>query len=127
MTESDYEISLLQQLNRFLSELTDKTQALNPNHPFCQWLKTTGDAASMQPTDYEVLSHQVVALFTHYAEITPLFPRDILYFLGGDCLHFMPDEEIAAYQDLDEMRFEAQTQQKRFDWEQAKQSLKKLQ
>jgi hypothetical protein len=36
--------------------------------------------------------------------MTPLFPRDVLYLLGGECLHYMPDEEISAYQELDELR-----------------------
>jgi hypothetical protein len=127
MTQSDYEIYLLQQLNGFLAELNHKTQELNEDHPFALWLQRTSAVAKAGPADYGTLRQQVLALFTHYTDMAPLFPRDILYFLGGECLHFMPDEEITAYQALDEMRFEAESQQKRFDWEQSKQSLKNLQ
>ncbi len=49
----------------------------------------------------------VSRLFTHYPDFAPLFPRDLLWFLGGECLHFMPDEEIERYHRLDEMRREA--------------------
>ena len=127
MNQSDYEIRLLQQLSGFLTQTRDMTLGLNTSHPFSEWLSKTSEVSNSQPTDYDALTQQVIALFTHYADMAPLFPRDVLYFLGGDCLHFMPDEEIAAYQALDEMRFEAQSQQKLFDWEQAKESLKKLQ
>lgn len=49
----------------------------------------------------------VSRLFTTYPDFAPTFPRDLLWFLGGECLHYMPDEEITAYQKLDEMRSEA--------------------
>ena len=125
MKQSDNETRLFQQLNGFLEEVTFKTEGLHPDHPFKAWLVSTSAACGHK--NYDAVSQQIVALFTHYADMTPLFPRDVLYLVGGDCLHFMPDEEIAAYQALDEMRFEAQMQQKFFDWEQAKESLKKLQ
>ena len=125
MDQSEYEFRLLQQLKGFLDGVTSKTQNLQADHPFNEWLHKTSEACEQR--DQDAIVQQVLALFTHYAEMTPLFPRDVLYFLGGECLHYMPDEEIAAYQALDEMRFEAQAQQKPFDWEQAKESLKKLQ
>jgi hypothetical protein len=127
MNQSDYEIRLLHQLTGFLAELTTKAQGLHSEHPFMDWLLKTSATCEQRPIDYNLVTQQVIALFTHYTDMAPLFPRDVLYFLGGDCLHFMPDEEIAAYQALDEMRFEALAQRKTFDWEHAKESLKKLQ
>jgi hypothetical protein len=35
--------------------------------------------------------------------ITPSISRDLLWFFGGDCLHFMGDDELALYQQLDEL------------------------
>lgn len=52
-----------------------------------------------------------------YPHITPLIPRDLFWFFGGDCLHFMPDEEIANYQLLDERRFAAEEQGLPFHFE----------
>ena len=49
----------------------------------------------------------VSRLFSTYPDFAPSFPRDLLWFFGGDCLHFMPDPEIAVYQQLDDMRAEA--------------------
>lgn len=52
-----------------------------------------------------------------YPHITPLIPRDLFWYFGGDCLHFMPDDEIANYQLLDERRFEAEEQGQEFHFE----------
>ncbi|GAB3276929.1 PA2817 family protein [Parahaliea aestuarii] len=46
-------------------------------------------------------------LFTAYPEFAPTVPRELLWFLGGECLHYLTDEEIAGYQQVDEARDEA--------------------
>ncbi len=51
-----------------------------------------------------------------YSDLTPLLPRDLLWFFSGDCLHYMPDDEINQFQQLDEMRFEAESSGKSFDY-----------
>lgn len=52
-----------------------------------------------------------------YPLLAPQVPRDLFWLFGGDCLHFMPDEEIALYQQLDELRFEAENDNTVFDYE----------
>jgi hypothetical protein len=49
----------------------------------------------------------VMRLFSHHPEFAPTFPRSLLWFLGGDCLHVMTDEEVATFQALDEERLAA--------------------
>ncbi|MGD8175335.1 PA2817 family protein [Marinimicrobium sp. ARAG 43.8] len=51
-----------------------------------------------------------------YGQLMPLLHRDLLWYFGGDCLHFMPDEEIANYQILDERRHEAQAEGREFSY-----------
>ena len=55
--------------------------------------------------------------------IAHLIPRDLLWYFGGDCLHFMPDDEIAQYQLLDEHRADVEARGEVFDWQQARQLL----
>jgi hypothetical protein len=50
-----------------------------------------------------------------------MVPRDLLWFFGGDCLHYMPDEEIGLFQELDERRHQAELDGAPFDWNQEKQ------
>lgn len=65
----------------------------------------------------QVLMCRVVGSYPH---LMPLLYRDLLWFFGGDCLHFMPDEEIAVFQRLDEQREEAKEQQVPFSYKEAR-------
>ena len=76
------------------------------------------------PVSSQYLGQDLISQVFHlYPQIAHLVPRDLLWFFGGDCLHFMPDEEIALYQALDERRFEAEENDEPFDWNQEKQLL----
>lgn len=55
-----------------------------------------------------------------YPHLMPLLYRDLLWFFGGDCLHYMPDEEIAVFQRLDEQREDAKQQQIPFNYKEAR-------
>ncbi len=66
-------------------------------------------------------------LFTTYPDFAPTLPRELLWFFGGDCLHFMPDEEIALYQQLDELRHEAAARGEIMDLRAARAKLLQLQ
>ena len=62
-------------------------------------------------------------VISRYPQVAHMIPRDLLWYFGGDCLHFMPDEEIAQYQLLDEHLAEATARGEEFNWEQARQLL----
>lgn len=53
-----------------------------------------------------------------YPHLMPLLHRDLLWFFGGDCLHYMPDEEIRLFQILDEKRQQAQESGDNFSYPQ---------
>lgn len=52
-----------------------------------------------------------------YPHLMPILPRDLLWFFGGDCLHYMPDEEIQIFQELDEQREKAKQNKEAFSYE----------
>lgn len=60
---------------------------------------------------------KVVATYPH---LMPLLHRDLLWFFGGDCLHYMPDEEIARFQRLDELRHDAAASGEAFSYPEAR-------
>jgi len=63
------------------------------------------------------LGQEVISqVFQRYPQIAHQVPRDLLWFFGGECLHYMPDEEIAMFQQLEERRFEALELGEDFDW-----------
>jgi hypothetical protein len=65
----------------------------------------------------QVLMCRIVGSYPH---LMPLLYRDLLWFFGGDCLHYMPDEEIAVFQHLDEQREDAKQQQLPFSYKEAR-------
>lgn len=44
----------------------------------------------------------LMGILVHQPQLTPVIDRDLLWFFGGECLHFMSDEEIDLFQKLDE-------------------------
>ena len=60
---------------------------------------------------------RIVAAYPH---LMPIVPRDLLWFFGGDCLHYMPDEEIRIFQQLDDLRQDAKESNEPFSYENAR-------
>lgn len=69
----------------------------------------------------------VSRMLTTAPQLTEHFPRDLLWYLGQECLHFMPDEEIERLSALDDQRRDAQRQGQTFDWRAARAGALKLQ
>lgn len=46
--------------------------------------------------------HWISRLFRNYPSLAPHLGREVLWYMGGEALHFMPDEEIEKFQQLDE-------------------------
>ncbi len=61
-----------------------------------------------------------------YPQLVPLVERDLFWFFGGDCLHYMPDDEIELFQQLDELRYEAEAAGETFNIEEARARVFKL-
>jgi len=62
----------------------------------------------MQRTDSAYMDGQdwLMNILTHHPQLTPAVDRDLLWFFGGECLHFMSDDEIDLFQKLDEQEAE---------------------
>lgn len=80
-------------------------------------LQEHSDAAYAQGGDW------LVHIFTHVPQLTPAIDRDLLWFFGGECLHFLTDEEIDLFQQLDELEEENRQRGAVFDRQVAKQLL----
>ena len=121
----DHHLALLAHLRSILVALGEAEQILDDSHAL--YLERFDELLSQLPDDTEAslyLGQDLISqIFQRYPQIAHLVPRDLLWFFGGDCLHFMPDEEIELYQRLDERRFEAEQNDEPFDWNQEKQLL----
>ena len=85
LQEDDTECSDTLYAQRLQQLQTDPTQ--DNTKDIGQWLITTAVAK--------------------YAHIVPLIPRDLFWYFGGDCMHFLGDEEITSFQHLDEEFYSA--------------------
>jgi len=64
-----------------------------------------------QATDYSFEAQEVLARFIRcYANLVPLIRRELLWFIGGECLHFLGDEELSLYQALEENIYQLEHQ-----------------
>lgn len=122
--EQDYHNYHMSLLKRFIEQITPQAPfstafCSEEDHEFLR--EITALYSNPQGTQFlakgQDLLCKVVAAYPH---LMPLLQRDLLWFFGGDCLHYMPDEEIALFQRLDEMRHEAIATRNTFSYSEAR-------
>lgn len=80
-----------------------------------QWHQLINDITDHK-VDYSFLAQELIARFIRcYAHLTPLIRRELLWFIGGECLHFLGDEEIAFYQVFEEHMYELESKNQPVD------------
>ncbi len=121
----EHHLALLQHLRNILGALGEAEQVPEENHGlFLERFDELMDELPRDPEGAQYLGQDLISqVFHRYPQIAHLVPRDLLWFFGGDCLHFMPDEEIDLFQRLDERRYEAEERGETFDWNREKQLL----
>ncbi|MBM7059217.1 dehydrogenase [Pseudomonas sp. UL073] len=121
----DHHLALLNHLRGILVALGEAEQVEDDTHAL--FLERFDELLRELPQNLEgnlYLGQELISqVFHRYPQIAHLVPRDLLWFFGGDCLHFMPDEEIELFQRLDERRYEAEENDEPFDWNLEKQLL----
>ncbi|MVW77111.1 PA2817 family protein [Pseudomonas xionganensis] len=121
----DHHLALLNHLRTILVALGEAEQILDDSHAMFieRYDELLADLPNAPDSSLYLGQDLISQIFQRYPQIAHLIPRDLLWFFGGDCLHYMPDEEIAMYQLLDERRFQAEEDGEPFDWNQEKQLL----
>jgi hypothetical protein len=121
MNDEQYLSHCTELLAEFSKTLSQRTEVLSQDDGLrtlaAEFQRLTNDPAA---DVYNEVGSLVGRLFTTYPDFAPTFPR-------GDCLHFMPDDEIAVYQQLDDQRGQAARQGQIFDLQSARAKLLKLQ
>ncbi len=71
-----------------------------------QFLEKLDDILSKSTSHDDTLSAGqwlLTKIVAHFQNIMPLVPRDLFWYFGGECLHFLGDEEIEIFQQADEV------------------------
>lgn len=121
----DHHLSLLKHLRDILVALGEADQVPEESHTlFMERFDELVELLPQDPLESQYLGQDLMCqVIQRYPQIAHLVPRDLLWFFAGDCLHFMPDEEISLYQTLEERRHEAEQNDEPFDWMREKQLL----
>ncbi|AIZ32168.1 dehydrogenase [Pseudomonas parafulva] len=121
----EYHLQLLRHLRTILVALGEAEQVPEESHLL--FLERFDELLSLLPQDpleSQYLGQDIICqVITRYPQIAHLVPRDLLWFFAGDCLHYMPDDELDLYQTLEERRYEAEQHGGPFDWNLEKQLL----
>ena len=126
MDDTTYRHYCLDLLGSFVAQINARAEHCAPDDPLRE-LAAGFTAVSGGEGLYEQGPGLVARLFASVPDLAPLFPREMLWFMGGDCLHYMPDEEQAAFQALEDLRAEAAAQGEVLDYHREKTRLLKLQ
>ena len=127
MDDASYANYCREQLQRFSDDFITRTGHLPEQDGLRQLAGAFAELAAGSRDLYGDGPALVSRLFTTFPDFAPAFPRDLLWFLAGDCLHFMPDEEIQLFQQLEEQRIAAAAKGERLDLREARAKLLKLQ
>ena len=124
-THLEYHLQLLQHLRTILVALGEAEQVPDESHAlFLERFDELLTLLPQDPLESQYLGQDLLCqVIQRYPQIAHLVPRDLLWFFGGDCLHFMHDDELDLYQTLEERRFEAEENDEPFDWHMEKRLL----
>ncbi len=112
-----YHLALLGQLRTLLAAMGETEQIAGESHQlFLERLDELTASLATASGDRYPGQELLCQVFQRYPQIAHLVPRELLWFFGGDCLHFMPDEEISLFQLMEERRFAAEENGEAFDW-----------
>ena len=127
MNDEQYLAHCQAQLDEFADNLAQRTANLPESDPLRELASAFQAISKSGNSLYEEGPALVIRLFTTYPDFAPGFPRHLLWFFGGDCLHYMPDDEIALYQKIEDMRAEYAERGDVLDLRAARASLQQLQ
>jgi hypothetical protein len=126
MNDEEYREYCLGLLQQFAGRMLQEGQSASADDPLWDLVSGFRQLCAGESI-YEQAPELVNRLFSSCPHLAPEFPRDLLWFFGGECLHFMADEELEAFQTLDEMRQAAALAGESFDYQETRAKLLKLQ
>ncbi|RLA57228.1 MAG: dehydrogenase [Gammaproteobacteria bacterium] len=127
MNDEQYLKHALQLLSEFAQTMVTRTEHLPQDDSLRELTAAFQSLANGEGDLYGDGISLVTRLFTTYPDFAPTLPRELLWFFGGDCLHYMPDDEIATFAQLAELRGAAATRGETLDLRAARAKLLNLQ
>ena len=116
-----YHVNLLRDMTRQIAQQPPFINT-NPSADECEFIAQLENLnTNPYGSDFLINGQDLLCkIVSGYSHLMPLVYRDLLWFFGGDCLHFMPDEEIQIFQRLDEERHQAEANDSPFSYKDAR-------
>ncbi len=99
--------------NRFYTVLTINKSDENEtqDNAFIHRLEQLSHDINTQEDTCNIGQWFITTCIARYPHITPSIPRELFWYFGGECLHYVDDKEIRCFQAIEEDTFELATQQ----------------
>ncbi len=89
----------VEKLPAALKEVVQEEQALELIDNLRQACEALDDNSA---DGWHLAQNWLFSFIGNHPQLTPVVPRELLWFLGGDCLHFLTDEEISRFQQVED-------------------------
>ncbi|MFT2111302.1 PA2817 family protein [Marinomonas sp. 2405UD68-3] len=80
-----------------------------------KWQGLMEETESLSPNYLFNAQELLARLIRCYPNLTVLIKRELLWFVGGECLHFLGDKELDLYQNFEEAAYEYEQNGKDYD------------
>lgn len=103
MTEKlNYYVQLLKNVQDRLTKAQENAPDLLSDDILHQLEQVINSILEQSDSGFSLGQDWMVQMFTHLPQFNPAIERELLWFFGGECLHFLSDEEIERFQQADE-------------------------
>lgn len=92
--------------NTYLESDSDHSEEAKSE--FREKLSGLSDAVAEKQGFTEPGQELLCEIVSRYPNLTPSVHRDLFWLFGGDCLHYLSDDEIERYQQLEDRLYEAE-------------------
>jgi len=119
----NYHLELLQETLTRIEKAAAQESGVIDDDILQQFRDLIDQLTEHRDSAYESGQDLLSKIATHQPQLMPALDRSLLWFFGGECLHFLTDEEISRFQHLDDMAAEAEAEGKDYDYRSAGRSL----
>lgn len=98
----NYYVQLLKNVQNRLTKAQENAPDLLSDDILHQLEQVINSILEQSDSRFALGQDWMVQMFTHLPQFNPAIERELLWFFGGECLHFLSDEEIARFQEEDE-------------------------
>ncbi len=100
---SDYFTFHQQLLSEFAARLPEALSEVVQEEQKLELIANLETACQELKRDRALAQNWLFSFICMQPQLNPLVPRDLLWFIGGDCLHFLIDEEIERFQKIEDL------------------------